>query len=245
MAQDIFNNVELPRDEFVSALSYLSGKLCVQGTIGGMNGRRWITPTGIDFYDKNAVLIDVDPNKQGRRQMPDPKKVFVVHGRDGRLRHDFFAFLRALDLDPIEWSEALSLTGAATPYIGQVLDSAFSKAQAVIVLLTPDDEVRLSPDLWKDNEDESEKIVALQSRPNVLFEAGMAFGTHPDRTLLVEVGKVKAFSDVAGRHVVRLANSPESRHEIAERLKTAGCGVSSLLVTQPTFSLPKPFFLQI
>jgi hypothetical protein len=46
----------------------------------------------------------------------------------------------------------------------------------------------------------------------------MAFGTHPDRTILVEVGHVKSFSDVAGRHVVKLSNSAQKRNEIAERL---------------------------
>ena len=50
----------------------------------------------------------------------------------------------------------------------------------------------------------------------------MAFGTDPSRTLLIEIGDVKAFSDVAGRHVVRLSNTPEKRKEIAERLKTCG-----------------------
>jgi len=55
----------------------------------------------------------------------------------------------------------------------------------------------------------------------------MAFGTHHDRTLLVEVGQLKAFSDVAGRHVVKLSNSAETRKEIAERLRTAGCDVST------------------
>jgi hypothetical protein len=55
----------------------------------------------------------------------------------------------------------------------------------------------------------------------------MAFGRNPDRTLLVEAGRMKAFSDVAGRHVVRLVNSPESRQDVAERLRTAGCAVST------------------
>ncbi|RZB35986.1 MAG: hypothetical protein SRB2_02584 [Desulfobacteraceae bacterium Eth-SRB2] len=156
----------------------------------------------------------------------EARKVFVVHGRDGRIRDDFFSFLRALGLQPIEWSEALKFTGKATPYIGEALESAFKNAQAVVVLLSPDDEVRLSPELWKTNEDENEKSIRLQARPNVLFEAGMAFGTHPDRTILIEVGKVKSFSDVAGRHVVRLSNSSNKRNDIAERLRTAGCDVS-------------------
>ena len=159
--------------------------------------------------------------------MPDPKKVFVVHGRDDYLRRYLFAFLRALDLKPLEWSEALKLTKKASPYIGEVLDKAFDNAQAIVVLLTPDDEVRLISELWSPDEDESEKEFRLQPRPNVLFEAGMAFGRNPNRTLLIEVGRVKAFSDVAGRHVIRLTDSPENRQDVAERLQTAGCSVST------------------
>ncbi len=161
------------------------------------------------------------------KKMPDPRKVFVVHGRDSRLKDDFFSFLRTLGLQPIDWSEALRLTGKATPYIGEALDSAFKKAQAVVVLLSPDDEVRLLPELWNSEEKNNEKEYQQQARPNVLFEAGMAFGRDPDRVLLIEVGQVKAFSDVAGRHVIRLSNSPEKRHDVAERLKTAGCSVTT------------------
>ncbi|MGO8945166.1 MAG: TIR domain-containing protein [Syntrophobacteraceae bacterium] len=161
------------------------------------------------------------------KHVPDRRQVFVVHGRDDRLRRDFFSFLRALDILPLEWSEALRLTGKAAPYIGEVLDKAFDSAQAIVVLLTPDDEVRLAPELWLSDEEDAEKELRLQARPNVLFEAGMAFGRNPDRTLLVQVGQVKAFSDVAGRHVVRLTNAPESRQDVAERLRTVGCAVST------------------
>lgn len=226
--QDIFNSIGLSKEDFDSADMYLLQQKYIEGTLGGMSGSRWLTGRGIDFYEESDSPLDSDLKSQEGNQMPDPKKVFVVHGRDSRLRDDFFSFLRALDLQPIEWSEALKLTGKATPYIGEALDSAFKNAQAVIVLLTPDDEVRLSPELWKKDETENEKTTILQARPNVLFEAGMAFGTHAGRTLLVEVGQIKPFSDIAGRHVVRLSNSPESRNDIAQRLRTAGCDVSTI-----------------
>jgi len=35
----------------------------------------------------------------------------------------------------------------------------------------------------------------------VLFEAGLAMGRHPRKTVFVQVGKVKPFSDVGGRHM--------------------------------------------
>ncbi len=152
------------------------------------------------------------------------RKVFVVHGRNGKARDAMFTFLRALGLQPLEWSQARAETGSASPYIGQVLDAAFSGAQAAVVLFTPDEIAYLRAE-YADGPDDSETQPAPQARPNVLFEAGMAMGRHPERTVLVELGRMRPFSDVAGRHAVRLADSPEKRKDIAERLKTAGCAV--------------------
>ena len=180
-----------------------------------------------NVHSKTSSPHNINSNQKGN-QKPNAKKIFVVHGRDEKLRHDFFQFLRAIGLNPIEWSEALSLTGEATPYIGKVLDAAFKHAQAVIVLLTPDDEVRLSPELCGKKEKSDETDLQLQARPNVLFEAGMAFGRNPKRTILVEVGDVKPFSDIAGRHVVRFTGSPEKRNELVMKLKTAECGVLTI-----------------
>ncbi|MFD9643048.1 TIR domain-containing protein [Streptomyces sp. NPDC059082] len=58
--------------------------------------------------------------------------MFVIHGRNART--GVFEFLRALGLDPIEWPEAIQITGKGSPYIGEVLDTAFSNAQTVVVL---------------------------------------------------------------------------------------------------------------
>jgi predicted nucleotide-binding protein len=170
--------------------------------------------------------VAVPAKEGGMAADRDPARVFVVHGRNDRLRRDFFAFLRALKLHPIEWSEAVDLTGEASPYIGTVLDAAFAHAQAVVVLLSPDDDVRLAKTLWQPNEAEHERTVRQQPRANVLFEAGLAMGREPNRTVLVQIGGVKGFSDVAGRHIVHLDNSPERRQDVAQRLRRAGCPVS-------------------
>lgn len=226
--QQIFDSLALPKDEFDSADIFLLQQKYVDGTMGGMEGSRWLTGIGVEFYEENISEMESIFNEDVQeKNMPNQRKVFVVHGRDNRLRTDFFSFLRALDLQPIEWSEALKLTGKTSPYIGEILDSAFENAQAVIVLLTPDDEVRLLPELWHADEEIANKEYRHQARPNVLFEAGMAFGRKPDRTLLIEVGKVKAFSDVAGRHVIRLSNEADKRIDIVERLRIAGCKVST------------------
>ena len=135
-----------------------------------------------------------------------------------------FEFLRSLGLHPMEWSQAVAMTRSGAPFIGEVLDAAFAAAQAVVVLLTPDDMTYLRRE-YGDGENDPEIEAAPQARPNVLFEAGMAFGRHPERTIIVEHGKVRAFSDVAGRHMVRISDAPEARKELAQRLITAGCDV--------------------
>lgn len=154
----------------------------------------------------------------------DPRTVWVVHGRNMDARQALFTFLRSLNLRPLEWSQAVEATGSGAPYIGDVLDKAFEAAQAVVVLFTPDEIAYLRGE-YASGPDDDQTQPQPQARPNVLFEAGMAFGRHPDRTILVELGQVRAFSDVEGRHAVRLDNDQRSRKELAQRLQMTGCAV--------------------
>jgi len=154
------------------------------------------------------------------------RNVFVVHGRNQAANLAMFQFLRSIDLNPIEWSTAVQLTGTATPYTSEVLKKAFSQAQAVVVLLTGDDEAKLNASLINDEDQEFESRLMPQARPNVLFEAGMAFGTHPDRTIIVELGRLRQFSDLGGRNIIRLDNSTKKRQDLADRLALAGCAVN-------------------
>jgi predicted nucleotide-binding protein len=128
-----------------------------------------------------------------------------------------FDWLRAIGLKPREWSQAVKATGEASPFIGRVVEAAFAEAQAVVVLFTPDEHVALRDELggarrWR-----------LQARPNVLFEAGMAFASHPQRTILV-LGEQDLPSDLAGRHYVRLGDA-QALQNLAERLHDAHCPV--------------------
>ena len=152
------------------------------------------------------------------------RRVFVVHGRNEPARLAMFSFLRSIGLKPIEWSQAVAATGEASPYIGTVLDGAFDAAQAVVVLMTPD-EIAYLRDECSSDESDPEREPSAQARPNVLFEAGMAMGRDPTRTVLVELGATRPFSDIAGRHTLRMADKPECRKQLAQRLKTAGCAV--------------------
>jgi hypothetical protein len=158
------------------------------------------------------------------QQTDSSRSVFVVHGRNEALRRAIFDFLRSINLSPMEWSYAVELTGEGSPYIGQVLDAALDHAAAIVVLMTPDEIAYLQPQ-YGDGDEDPETKPAAQARPNVLFEAGMALGRDPRRTVLVEVGVIRPFSDVAGRHAIRLSNDTANRQELANRLKTAGCDV--------------------
>jgi hypothetical protein len=135
-----------------------------------------------------------------------------------------FDFLRSIGLRPLEWSQAVKRTGKASPYIGEVLDAAFDAARAVVVLMTPDEITYLRRE-YASGDDDPDFQPSSQARPNVLFEAGMAMGRDPDHTVLVELGKVRPFSDLGGRHAIHMDGSTQKRKELAQRLETAGCDV--------------------
>lgn len=153
----------------------------------------------------------------------DSRKVAVMHGRDREARSWIFDWLRRIGLEPLEWSELVELTGKASPYNGEAVEAAFEVAQAVVVLLTPDELGSLHPDLC-DDEDGPPGLVG-QARLNVVLEAGMAFQSHPRETVLVEIGRTREISDLAGRNAIRLDGSPPKLNDLANRLESAGCSI--------------------
>ncbi|MFE1318044.1 CATRA conflict system CASPASE/TPR repeat-associated protein [Kitasatospora phosalacinea] len=153
------------------------------------------------------------------------REVFVVHGRDEPSRRAVFAFLRALGLRPLEWEELVARTGQSSPYLGETVARAMPLAQAVVVVLTPEDVVRLHPELAPGRDPELRP--ALQPRPNVLLELGMALAVHPDRTVILLAGEQRPVTDLGGRNYVRLTGGPECRSKIAGRLRLAGCPVDT------------------
>ncbi|MCK9363478.1 MAG: nucleotide-binding protein [Syntrophales bacterium] len=154
------------------------------------------------------------------------REIAVVHGRDSEVSSAIFDLLRKLDLHPLEWEELLIRSTVATPYTGHLLDKLFENVQAVVVIFTPEDEARLHPDLHSEGEKAFETRYMCQARPNVLFEAGMAFGLYPDRTILLETGNLRPISDLVGRHTVRLG-SKNAILSFVNRLKAAGCPVNT------------------
>lgn len=166
------------------------------------------------------------PESDAAGPVADLRRVAVVHGRDSAAKDSLFALLRALDLRPLEWTELIRVTGSAAPSNRNVVEQLFALAQAVVVLATPDDEVRLHPDLVPNPDSRGEGSMVCQPRANVLLEAGMALALHPDRTVFVEVGVCRLPSDLDGTNVVRLDGTVPPLHDLAQRLESAGCEVS-------------------
>jgi predicted nucleotide-binding protein len=156
----------------------------------------------------------------GRSGGHDPQRVMVVHGRNERARDALFTFLRSVGLRPIEWEQAVAETGDGSPHNLAAVRAAMGVAQAVIVLLTAEDEARLLPPLAEVGPPETP---GGQPRQNVLIEAGLAIGIDASRTILVELGPVRRASDFDGLNVVRLSNEGKTRKALCRRLQQAGC----------------------
>lgn len=155
----------------------------------------------------------------------DPTRVAVMHGRDEDARVAVHGFLHRIGLKPLEWENLVNLTGDAAPYNGQAVEAAFAHAQAVVVVLTPDDIGFLHPDLLGEREREDDRDPTGQARLNVVLEAGMALQSHGKRTVFVEIGQTRGISDLAGRNTVRLDGSAQSLKKFANRLEIAKCPV--------------------
>ena len=167
------------------------------------------------------------PFRKRRGAVPKASKkkedsVFVVHGRDTKARKELSAFLRSLHVDVLEWNKAMALTKKASPYIGEVIDAAFDRVQAIVVMLTPDDEAKLKDAFIGKHEEPFEKKLTGQPRQNVLLEAGMALAKYKPTTILVQIGKIRPMSDISGVHITHLTGTASSRQQLIEKLRTAG-----------------------
>ena len=91
----------------------------------------FITGPPGDAIEEQVASV-TDPRPRG-----DRRDVFVVHGRNEMARRAMFSFLHSIGLTPVEWSMAVQDAGRTSPYVGEILEAAFSRAHAVVVLFTP------------------------------------------------------------------------------------------------------------
>jgi DNA-binding beta-propeller fold protein YncE len=134
------------------------------------------------------------------------KAVMVIYGHDTQANTALFDWLRAIGLQPQEWSQLIQA-------------SALQDVQAVVAFFTPDEYVTAAT-----TTPAGQGTGRPQARPNVLIEAGMALITHPKRTVLAVLGNQELPSDLSGRHYIRLSHTNAAPlHDLAARLHDAGC----------------------
>lgn len=156
-----------------------------------------------------------------KRSSRPERSVFVIHGRDHALTTSVYQVIRSLGLTVLEWNDAVKKASKTdpNPVIADIIHKVMEDAGALVVLFSPDDEVKLKDHFCGKEERETEGKLRGQARPNVLFESGLALGLHPRKTLLVQVGQIKPFSDVGGKHIMHLRDTIQSRNEFANKLE--------------------------
>lgn len=151
----------------------------------------------------------------------DPAEVWVIYGRNGRVRDEIFDLLRKVHLHPIEFIRAVHRSGQASPVVLDVVLREIRQAPAIVAILSPDDYAELREDLRSDDSsltEEERTEPGYQPRQNVLLETGMALAAMRDRTIVLTTGRMRGMSDLGGIHDVRWDNSEEKRFDLVGRL---------------------------
>ena len=197
----------------------------LQTNLGRVKNRLELATEELGLLDKRETTRarpgSVDCDTEAPAEVA--RKVFVVYGRDRTLVTKFFDLLYAVGLQPLEWERLVTLTGATAPHLADVVRTAPQHAQANLVLLSPDDIVELHPDLSGPGDHSYERDRAMQARPNVLFELGLAYMANPTRTVIVEIGQLRPIADLAGLNVVHFDGTTDAIIKIIGRLADAGC----------------------
>ena len=166
------------------------------------------------FARPGTSAPDPQPLKTSKRY------VFVVRGRDTEAYLALNRFLSALDLRTVTWDDATARAGGGTPHTLDIVRAGIDLADAVIVLMTPDDLAYVKGEFYDAvRDDPREARETGQARQNVVFEAGWAMALGQDKVILVRVGDVRPLSDIDGLNYVWLTNDVDSRRQLITRLR--------------------------
>jgi len=142
-------------------------------------------------------------------------KVFVIHGRDNAARDRIELILQRIGAEPMTLRK-LPKKGGET--LIEVLEASLPSADAVIVLMTPDDEGRLK---------DSNESLASRARENVVAEAGYALIAKRKCSLIISLGGVSVPSDFAGIHRIDANHlDPSVQIQLANRLFDMGLPIN-------------------
>lgn len=115
-----------------------------------------------------------------------PPKVFVIYGHDERVLNSVESLLHRIGCAPLIFKRLKIVSKTAI----EVLEQTLPEADAVIALLTPDDEGR--------KRGGQDGALEMRARQNVLVEAGYAVISNRSRSIIVALGGVSIPSDFDG-----------------------------------------------
>jgi predicted nucleotide-binding protein len=161
-----------------------------------------------------------------RRQAPDEKKVFVVHGHDVAAREQLELILHRLGLDPF----VLANTGGGGMTIIEALEKETGpgpgRARFGIVLMTPDD-------VGYAKQDGPERA-APRARQNVVLEMGMLISAlGRESVAILRKGHLEDPSDVKG--IIYLPfndHVKETVPRLVDRLRDAGFDLDNKAISK-------------
>jgi|GEM_PF-3961398 len=173
----------------------------------------WRTPKKSETEN---TMTNVPPGK--------PDRVFIIHGRNGALLDELRQWFDSLGLHA-KGFEDLRVELGGSPTIMQVIEKGMTEARAIVALITPDEVAYLRPEFHRDRDMPVDRE-RWQARPNVIFEAGMAFAmAGTKRTLLLVAGNAELFTDVSGIHYLSVPHDAASRDRLKTALRNMGCEI--------------------
>ena len=172
-----------------------------------------------------SIFKEINKNMENENEPSNRKKIFIIQGRNSPANKKMRTFIHDISLEPMDFSEARGYTGKPSPSVPEIIDAAFSNAQALIVFMTPDDIGFLDEKYRSSTDPDEETEPRHRCRQNVVFEAGMAMGRDPNRVVFVDLGNVKKWSDLI-THYVRISEEGKWKADLINRLKDAGCKIN-------------------
>lgn len=159
------------------------------------------------------------------QDLPDKKKVFVIHGENEKIKNSVFDFLSSIGLYPIEFEDLFKSNGNDNLKVSEMLNTVFKTAHAVLSVLTPTEAaMKKHQTKYYYGNRRGEESPPLRS--NVLLGTGMALALNRERTIVVEIGGLSFYKDLTGFQTISLDNSSASRKELLEKLILTGCEIN-------------------
>jgi predicted nucleotide-binding protein len=174
-----------------------------------------VDPRSMDLKKQAKEIVIVDD--LSKEKASGTTNVFIVYGHSITVLNQLELLLHRIGAKPVHFRN-LPHSGSLTNI--EILEQVIPEAEAVIVLLLPEDEGRKR---------DTDQPLKPRPRQNVLIEAGYAVISKRNRSILITLGVEEEFvpSDFAGINRINAPTwSREVEIEIAKRLSHMGLTVN-------------------